>query len=142
MNRKLGLSPSTLCSTTLSLGLFDVQIHPLCKGRSVTSFVFSGACWSSSIASLALYCSKADLVMLVLMSSIIFFRSLLKFWLLIVSNFLPKMERFIGIGFGQGISNVNALRSERHLSCTCTRCTLSKLSVMSQSRISFFMCVG
>ena len=105
MNRKLGLSPSTL-----SLGLFDVQIHPLCR-RTVSddSRVFSGACWCSSTVSLALYCSKADLVVLVLMSSMMFFKSLLKFPLLIVSDFLPDMERFVGIGFGQGISNVNAL---------------------------------
>ena len=75
----------------------------------MTILVFSGACWSSSMVSLALYCSKADLVVLVLMSSMMFFRSLLNFSLLIVSNFLPEMERFVGIGFGQGISNVNAL---------------------------------
>ena len=73
----------------------------------MTILVFSGACWSSGMVSLALYCSKA--VVLVLMSSMMFFRSLLNFSLLIVSNFLPEMERFVGIGFGQGISNVNAL---------------------------------
>ena len=63
----------------------------------MTILVFSGACWSSSMVSLALYCSKADLVVLVLMSSMKFFRSLFNFSLLIVSNFLPEMERFVGI---------------------------------------------
>ena len=142
MNKKLDLSPSTLCSPTLSLCLFVHRFIHSAEGRSVTILVFSGACWSNSKVSLALNCSNAYLFVLALLSSMMFFRCLLKFSLLIVSNFLPGIERFVGIGFGQGISNVNALRSERHFSCTCTKCTLSKLSVMGQSRIIMVLYVS